>query len=238
MIKLTIDDRVIEAEEGSTILQAAEQAGINIPTVCYHESLSAAGSCRICAVEVFKDGQPFLTTSCTYPVEEGLKVRTKSPRALEARKLAVELLLALRPHSTKISEIASQLGIEKPRVTLEENECILCGLCVRACSEMVGPDAVIFKTRSKDDTASAEVVHLPEKCIGCDSCAFICPTRAITVEDKGDTRILTTPSCKLEFKLKKCRVCNRYWAPEKQIEYIAKLSGTLPEDYDVCPNCR
>lgn len=239
MIKLTIDDKVVEAEEGSTILDVANQAGIYIPTLCYHESLSAIGSCRVCAVEIATNGKSELTTACTYPVEAGLEVRTTSEKVTEARKLAVELLLAQRPHSAKIQELAQKLGIEQPSFTLKEGECILCELCVRACREIVGVDAITFIAQGKDRNADeASVVHSAEKCIGCDSCAYVCPTEAITVEDVDDTRIINTPSGKLEFKLKKCKVCGKYWAPEKQIEYIAKISGTSPEEYDICPDCR
>ena len=239
MIKLTIDDKVVEAEEGSTILDVANQAGIHIPNLCYHESLSAVGSCRVCAVEIVTNGKSELTTACTYPVEAGLEVRTTSEKVTEARKLAVELLLAQHPHSAKIQELAQKLGIEQPSFALKEQECILCELCVRACREIVGADAITFIAQGKDrNTDEASVVHSVEKCIGCDSCAYICPTEAITVEDVDDTRIINTPSGKLEFKLKKCKVCGKYWAPEKQIEYIAKISGTSPEEYDICPDCR
>ena len=239
MIKLTIDDKVVEAEEDLTVLDAATQAGIYIPTLCYHESLTPGGSCRVCAVEIITDGKSDLTTACTYPVEVGLKVRTNSEKVIEARKLAVELLLAQRPHSDRVQELAKKLGIEKPSFTLEERECILCGLCVRACREIVGVDAITFIAQGKDrDVDEPSVEVSPIKCIGCDSCAYICPTEAITVEDVGDTRIVSTPSGKIEFKLKKCKTCGKYWAPEKQLEYIAEKCHLDLEIFDNCPDCR
>jgi len=239
MIKLTIDDKVVEADDGWTILDAASQAGIYIPTVCYHESLSSVGSCRVCAVEIITNGKSELTAACTYPVEAGLKVRTSSEKVTEARKLAVELLLAQRPHSAKIQELARKLGIEEPSFTLKERECILCELCVRACHEIVGADAITFIAQGKDrGIDEASVVHSLEKCIGCDSCAYVCPTEAITVADIGDTRTINTPSGKLEFKLKKCKTCGKYWAPEKQLEYIIKKWNLEPEIFDTCPDCR
>ncbi len=239
MVKITIDDRVVEAEDGLTILDAANQAGIDIPTICSHESLSPAGSCRVCVVEIILNGKSNLTTACTYPVEAGLKVRTNSEAAVSARRLAVELLLAQRPHSRQIEKLAKKLGIEKPSFVLPEDECILCGLCVRACHEMVGVDAITFITQGKDrDIDGASVLHSRERCIGCNSCTYVCPTEAITAQDVGGTRTINTPSGKLKFKLKKCKVCGAYWAPEKQIEYIAKISGTSPEEYAACPDCR
>jgi len=239
MVRIKIDNQIIEAEPGSTILDAANKAFICIPTLCSHESLSAFGACRVCTVEISVNGKSGLTTACTYPAEEGLEVKTNSEKVKEARRLAVQLLLAQNPCSDRIQELARRLGIEKPGFTLKEDECILCGLCVRACRELVGAEAISFIDQGLDrDVDEACVEHSEIKCIGCDSCAYVCPTEAITVEDVGDTRTLTTPSRTIKFRLKKCKVCGRYWAPEKQIEYIAKQSNQPLVMFEVCPNCR
>ena len=239
MVKITIDNRIVEAEPGSTILDAASKVGIYIPTLCYHESLSPGGSCRVCVVEIATNGKSELTAACTYPVEEGLQVKTSSGKIMKARQLAIEMLLAQRPHSDRIQELARKFSIEKPSFTLAEKECILCGLCVRACHEIVGADAVSFIAQGLNRGVDEPIVkHSEIKCIGCDSCAYVCPTEAITVEDVGDTRILTTPGGKIEFKLKKCKICGSYWAPEKQLEYIAKQSNVTLKTFDVCLNCR
>jgi len=239
MIKLTIDNRMAEVEEGLTVLEVANQAGIYIPTLCYHEALTPVGSCRVCAVEVANNGKSSLTTACTYLVEPGLKVSTNSDRVKEARKLAVELLLAQRPHSVKIQRLAQKLGISQPRFGLEEKECILCQLCTRACREIVGAGAISFVARGLDrenDEAMIEVSQL--RCIACGSCAYICPTRAISMEDIGDIRVIETPSGRMEFKLRKCQNCGSYWAPEKQLEYIAEKTGLELKAFDLCPDCR
>ena len=239
MVKLTIDDKVVEAEEGSTILDAAKRVGLYIPTICYHEALSSVGSCRLCSVEVMTDGTSNLITACNYPVEEGLKVRTNSEKVVQARRLAVELLLAQRPHSGSIRELAKKLGIEKPSFTLKEKECILCELCVRACHEIVGVDAITFIAQgiNRDiDEPSIEVS--PIKCISCGSCAYVCPTEAITVKDVGGTRIINTPSGKMEFKLERCKTCGNYWAPERQLDYIIRTADLAADAFDNCPDCR
>jgi len=239
MVRLKIDNKVVDAEEGATVLDAATKIGIYIPTLCYHESLTPGGSCRLCVVEIVANGTSGLVTACTYPVEAGLEVRTNSERLVKARRLALELLLAQRPHSARLQELAKELGIDKPSFTLKEQECILCGLCVRTCREIVGADAINFIAQGIDrGVDEAQVVHLSEKCIGCDSCAYICPTDAIMVEDVGDTRILTTPGGKMEFKLKKCNTCGKYWAPEKQLDYIIKKANLAPDAFDNCPDCR
>lgn len=239
MIKLAIDDKVVEAEENWTILDAANQAGIYIPTICYHESLSSSGSCRVCVVEIVTDEKSELTVACTYSVKAGLKVRTSSEEVIEARRLTVELLLAQRPHSAKIQEIALKLGIKEPSFTLKERECILCDLCVRACREIVGVEAITFVAQGKDrDIDEATVVHSPKKCIGCDVCAYICPTEAITVEDIGDIRTINTPSGELKFKLEKCKICGKYWAPKKQLGYFIRKWNLEPEIFDTCLDCR
>jgi bidirectional [NiFe] hydrogenase diaphorase subunit len=239
MTKLTIDNKVVEAREGATILEAAVQAKIRIPTLCYHEALSSNGSCRVCIVEIVSNGKSDLTTACTYPVRAGIKVITDSAPVIKARTLAVELLLAQRPHSLQLLQLARKLGIEESSFALKQDECILCQLCVRTCHEIVAADAITFRAKGKDrEVDEASVVHSRESCIGCGSCAYICPTEAIIMEDSGNTRVLNTPSGKLKFKLKKCKICGTYWAPEKQIEYIAKISGTSTEEYDRCLDCR
>ncbi len=239
MIKLTIDNKKVAAEEGWTILDAAKQAGIRIPTLCSHESLRPAGACRVCTVEIATNGTKGLTTACDYPVEAGLKVSTTSEKVMEARRLAVELLLAQRPHSSRLQELARKLGIKQPRFILAEQECILCQLCVRTCQELVDVEAITFVAQGKDrDVAEPTVVHSLDKCIGCDACAYVCPTESITVTDIGDTRTINTPSGKLEFKLKQCQVCGKYWAPEKQLDYIIEKWHLEPELFATCPDCR
>lgn len=240
MVTLTIDGREVRAEEGMVILEVARENNIYIPSLCSHEGVTPFGACRLCLVEVAKNGRERLVASCLYPVEEGLIVKTDSERVMNNRRMIMELLLARCPDSEVIQDLARQLGVEKTAFKLEDNnrKCILCALCVRVCQEVVGVAAISLVNRGVQRQMAIPFYDNSGACIGCDSCAYICPTDAIRVEDVGDTRIITMPNCKMEFKLKQCKTCGNYWAPEKQLDYIAKQSNLAPEVFDVCPNCR
>lgn len=241
MVTLTIDGREVQAEEGTTILDVATANNIYIPSLCAHEGVMPYGACRLCLVEVTtKKGRQKLVASCLYPAEEGLVVTTNSERIANNRKVLMELLLARCPDSEAIQDLAKQSGVtETPFKAEEDNKkCILCALCVRTCQENVGVAAISLVNRGVDRQMAIPFYNNSDACIGCDSCAYICPTGAITVEDVGNTRIITMPTGKMKFRLKKCKTCGNYWAPEKQLAYIAKLANLGPEAFDNCPNCR
>ncbi len=239
MVTINIDGREYQVQEGQTILQVARENGIDIPTLCHHEAIEPYGACRLCVVEITKGRRNRIVTSCLYPVEEGLKVQTNSPRVIQNRKMLVELLLARCSKNKVIHELASQLGIEKPLIRpefLEQEDCIVCGLCVRACEQVVGASAISLVNRGITKEPASPFLESARDCIGCGSCFYICPTNAIKMEDKGDTRYIY--NWKVEFKLKKCKVCGNYWAPERQLEYIRK-KWNLPDDFfDICPTCK
>ncbi len=150
MINLTIDDKKVEVEEGSTVLQAAEKLGIKIPTLCHHKSLLPYGACRVCLVEVVKSWGPSIQASCVYPAEEGMVIQTGSERVLKTRRMMLELLLARCPDSSRIIEMAKEMGVDEPRFPKMNENCILCGLCTRVCEERMGVGAVSFVNRGSD----------------------------------------------------------------------------------------
>ncbi len=240
MVTLNIDGREVQAEEGATILDVARAHNIYIPALCYHEEVAPYGACRLCMVEIVTNGRERLVASCLYPVEEGLIVKTNTERVNNVRRMVVELLLARCPDSEAIQELASKLGVDKPSFRLEEGnrKCILCALCTRVCQEVVGVSAISLVNRGVDRQMTTPFNDFSEACIGCGSCAYVCPTGAISIKDVGDTRIIDMPQVKMEFKLKKCNKCGKYWAPERQLEYIASIAGLAPETFDVCPDCR
>jgi len=182
-VKLNIDGKEVEAEQGKTILEAARAVGINIPTLCYNEKLAPYGACRFCTVEISKGGKTRLVVSCVYNVEEGLVVKTDTPRVIKIRKMLLELMLASSPI---LLELAKQYGIEKSRFKSEITQCILCGQCVRYCAEVKGANAITFVGRGVNRRV-AFVDEVVEKgvCMDCRQCYGLCPTGKIPRETDG-----------------------------------------------------
>lgn len=183
MITFKINGKEIGAHPGETILEAASRVGIEIPTLCYHPALTPSGACRLCSVEIVRRGRTRMVTSCLYPVEEGLEVQTHSERVLRLRRGLMELLLARCSGLEKVREIAKGLGLAEPRFQLEEEDCILCGMCVRVCEEISGAKAISAVNRGIKKEVAPPFYDLAETCIGCGGCAYVCPTGAIRIED-------------------------------------------------------
>lgn len=184
MITLVINGKEIGAKEGQTILEAARKVDIHIPTLCYHEAVSASGACRFCSVEITtKRGRSRLVVSCLYPVEEGLVVKTHSEKVLRLRRGILELLLSRCPSVTKLQELAKELRMSQPRFKLREEICILCGLCVRVCEEIAGVSAISAVNRGTKKEIAPPFFTSSQVCIGCGGCAYVCPTHAIRIEN-------------------------------------------------------
>jgi bidirectional [NiFe] hydrogenase diaphorase subunit len=180
MIHLTIDGKPVEVKEGRTLLEACREHGFKIPTLCYHPALEPYGGCRLCMVEVAHPPRPpRLAAACVYPCEEGAVVATSSPAVLNSRKLTVELLMAGAYQTPEIQSLAEELGVTEVRFKLPEPEaCILCGLCVRACKEIVGVSAISVIQRGMAKKVSTPFQIASSRCISCGTCVLICPTGA------------------------------------------------------------
>jgi heterodisulfide reductase subunit A len=181
MVTFTIDKQEVQGEEGQTILEVAQEAGIEIPTLCYHKLLSPYGACRLCVVEIVAGGRPGLQTSCTYPIGEGLEVLTRSPAVIEARKMVLGLLLSRCPSVEVIQDLAREYGITEPPFPTDtpEERCILCGHCVRTCDELVKAHVLNFSERGIERRVGPPFLEKTRLCIGCGACTIMCPTGAI-----------------------------------------------------------
>jgi NADH dehydrogenase/NADH:ubiquinone oxidoreductase subunit G len=192
-ITLQIDGREVKAREGMTILEAAQSAGISIPTLCDHEKLEPYGACRICTVEIETRGRTNLVAACLYPVEPNLVVRTRSERVDKVRRMLLELMLAHAPDAVELRDLAKEYGADKARFEKESSFCVLCGLCVRYCAEVKKKNAIGFVDRG----VRREVAFIPEiaskECENCKECFPLCPTEALQAAFVL-TKALTSPS--------------------------------------------
>ena len=175
MITLTINGLTVSVEEGTTLLEAARFLGFPIPTLCYKDGLSPYGACRLCVVEIGEGPSARLVSSCTYPAEEGLKVRTGSSRVVRARRMILELLLASCPQSKTIQDLAAAYGVQQQRFKQEYEDCILCGLCVRMCEEQMIAGAIGFRHRGEKRSIGTPFDIKSDACRLCGACMYVCP---------------------------------------------------------------
>lgn len=172
---ITIDGIEFDTPEGRTVLEAAKFLGLEIPTLCHQEGLSSWGGCRLCVVEIGEGSKAKLVSSCTYPVENGLKVRTASKRVVRARRVIIELLLSQCPSSKTLQDIAAKIGVQKIRFAPKWEDCIQCGLCVRICEEQMQAGAIGFTGRGKELKITAPFDAKSDVCRTCGACMYICP---------------------------------------------------------------
>lgn len=207
MIHLTINGKPVEVLEGSTIMEAAEASGIRVPSLCHMKHVHQYGSCRICVVEV--EGMKNLQASCMVKVREGMKVKTHSPKVLEARKVLYELLLSnhsrdclncSRNLSCELQALGNELDVTEsrfegvvseghvdisPSITRDTSKCILCRRCVTACAEIQKVGAIQAQNRGFD-TMVSPAMGLPlnsTSCAMCGQCTIVCPTGALKETD-------------------------------------------------------
>ena len=169
MIKLTINGIEHEFPEGKTLLECIEDVGLKVPTLCHHKALRPYGACRLCLVEISQNGRSKIESSCTYPAQNNLSIQTNSERVLKARKAMIELQLALCPDSKVIQQIAEEYGVKETRLRKKNEDCFLCGLCVRMCEERMGINAIGFAFRGSkrlvgppfDAHSARSAAHVP-----------------------------------------------------------------------------
>ena len=222
MINVTIDEKTIQVPEGTTVLRAAEAAGITIPTLCDHPNLTPYGGCRLCVVEV--QGWRLPMASCTLPVSEGMVVKTETPALAQSRRTILELLLSnyydagyehgqgetqlmhwvnhygLDPAKAMASKPSFPVdGDPNPFIWVDLNKCILCTRCIRACAEVQGRFVWSLAERGfkAHIVAGADTEMLKARCESCGACAAYCPTGALNHKmfmsvGEADRKVTTT----------------------------------------------
>ncbi|OBW62854.1 MAG: ferredoxin [Dehalococcoides mccartyi] len=205
MVTLNIDNKQVTVPEGTTILQAAKEANINIPHLCYFEGLKSYSGCRVCVVEI--EGEPRLATSCSRKVAEGMKVNTHSARVRRARRTILEILLANHPQdcfncernqNCDLLRLAFECGVKKlrfeesekrvlpidntsPSIIRDPNKCIACGRCVRVCHDIQTVNAIGFINKGPDTMVATSMDRGMGNvaCANCGQCILVCPVGAI-----------------------------------------------------------
>jgi NADH dehydrogenase/NADH:ubiquinone oxidoreductase subunit G len=175
MISLKVNGVPVSVEDGTTLLDAARFLGIPIPTLCHADGLSPYGACRLCIVEIGDGAKARLVSSCTYPAQEGLSVRTASRRVVRARRMVIELMLASCPDSKTIQDLAAAHDVRTQRFRQEHERCVLCGLCVRMCGEQMMAHAIGFRGRGEHRSIGTPFDMKSEQCRLCGGCMYICP---------------------------------------------------------------
>jgi len=236
-VPFQVGGRTCAGSPGESLLEALRRYGYEVPSLCHHEAVSAYGACRLCLVEVGKAGRRRLTTSCNYPVQEGIEVFLDTGKVVRHRRTVLQLLLAMAPGAERVREIARDYGVaDTPFKKDGDNGCILCGLCNRVCREIVGADAIGFASRGLDRKMTSPYDEENEACIGCGACVYVCPTRCIGMREEENIRRIDRWHRVLPMKA--CRKCGRSFAPAFQLDAIAARIGADRGTFDLCQDCR
>lgn len=220
------------------LLGVIRREGIDIPALCHHEAVEPTGNCRLCMVEITKSdwgGWKRHVTSCLYPVEEGLIVSTHSPEVIEIRKTILDLQLANCPDSDVIQKMAEEYGIYKTsyETVPGADNCIMCYACTRIC-EVLGKSAISATRRGHDRVIAPPFDEEPPDCIGCLSCAQICPTNVIEWEDKVGIRTIWEK----KFELIACTKCGKAVITRDFADYLMEQRNIPGEYFETCDDCK
>jgi bidirectional [NiFe] hydrogenase diaphorase subunit len=242
---VTIDGRKVRVKRDATVLDAAKKAGVWIPTLCYHPAIPSNASCRLCMVELDRGDWRQLITACNYPVRKDIVVYVSSERAQKARRGVMELLLARAPESEELKALAERMGVKGtryPTVTESQRNCILCGLCVKVCEEIIGQSAIGFAGRGVERTVAAPFRQPSKDCIGCGACVAVCPVGTIKMRIHQDEQEVEISPFKSRAKLLVCEECGEPIISAQVNERILDImKGNIEEflkHWRLCPKCR
>lgn len=214
-------------------MELAKRNNIDIPNLCHKKGFEGQGRCRLCMVEVTERSKTKVVSSCVFPIKEGIEVTTNTESIIKMRKNIILLLLLKTPNNEFIKKLAENYGISTPKKYLNKlsNEnCILCGLCVKACEKM-GTSAISLVNRGTTKNVSTPYDDASKDCIGCGACSEVCPTNAISLKDADGMRTIWNK----EFGLINCKQCGKYYTTKEAHEFI----NTKIEDKEqICYSCR
>jgi bidirectional [NiFe] hydrogenase diaphorase subunit len=243
MCTIEIDGKKITLPRGSTVLEGAKKLNIDIPTLCYHKALVPHGSCRVCIVEmsIIKRGKAYtwIDASCVYPVEDGLMVKTDTPRVRRERKLILELLLSRAPESPELSSLAEKYGAEKGRFVSSDkgkSNCILCGLCVEVCNNLMQTSGIGTAFRGIHKKVVSPFHISRDVCVGCMACIAVCPTGAVKARFEGEH--MTIENWETTMEIEKCQSCGKPFYPGVYINMLKDKVTIGEETLKKCPECR
>jgi bidirectional [NiFe] hydrogenase diaphorase subunit len=239
-VHLIIDGEQVTAPAGASVLDAARRAGRDVPSLCHNEAVPAIASCRLCLVEIRRPSRDWtqLTTSCDYPVSEGLEVATDSPGIRRHRRMNLQLLRRRAPEAPALQVLAERLEAGEPLFPplsgVPLPDCILCELCVRVCAAL-GFDALAAIGRGdRKHIAPPFGREEAAACVGCGSCHEICPTDCIPMEDSATHRTIWGRT----FELATCARCGRAITTREHAGAMAASVELIEKTDEVCDGCK
>jgi predicted molibdopterin-dependent oxidoreductase YjgC len=214
----------VQVEDGTTVLEACKFYGIRIPTLCDYEGLTPYGGCRLCLVEVGEKGKTKLASSCTYQVEDGLKVWTNTRRAVKVRNVMLELMISMCPSSRVLQDLASKWGLTQVRFPAQNLDCVLCGRCVRMCKEEMQSGAIGFVERGYKKRITTPFDKKSDVCRTCGGCIYVCPVCQSRCQGPQEKSLLCNaclacaPPCLEVFDAMKCSMDPCVWCEKPRAD--------------------
>lgn len=234
-IEIYINDNPYMVEKGKIFIEVCRDLEIYIPSLCYFPGAGPYAGCRLCVVEI-RDGDWYkIVTSCEYPVRKKERFYTDSKIVKESRRLSAELLLARVPGAKDFLEDIIHQPLERifEPVDSENDKCLLCGLCYRACSKF-GPNAISVSGRGAYKTVTTPYNEANPACVTCGICADICPTNAINMLEKDNIRTIWHQNSELI----KCPECGKRHITKKTFLFLTEELGLPEEEMLLCDDCR